>query len=396
MDYDVIVAGHICLDIIPDMQKNTNKNYETMFRPGSMITMGPATLAIGGPVPNTGLAMHILDNKVRMVGKVGDDLFGNAVLDIIRSYGKNMADSMVVDKDVKTSYTFVISLPNLDRFFMHCPGANDTFKVDDVDFSQVEKVKLFHFGYPPIMRTMYEDNGGRLSEMYRKAKQTGVTTSLDLAVPDPEAASGKADWMRILDMVLPFVDIFQPSIEEILYMVRRDLFFSFLEKSQNGDILPFITPKILSEVSYLLMDMGAKTVAIKMGYRGLYLRTSDTRIIEMMGRAKPADPASWANKEYWAPVFKVAAVGTTGAGDSTIAGFLSAVLRGMSPDQALMAANAVGACNVEAADSLGGLRSWDATMQRVAEGWERGELVLDAPDWRYDPEMQLWIGPASR
>ena len=46
----------------------------------------------------------------------------------------------------------------------------------------------------------------------------------------------------------------------------------------------------------------------------------------------PAQPNStaWANYENWSPCFQVDVVGTTGAGDATIAGFLAALLRDMS------------------------------------------------------------------
>ncbi len=50
----------------------------------------------------------------------------------------------------------------------------------------------------------------------------------------------------------------------------------------------------------------------------------------------------------WAPCFDVEVVGTTGSGDATIAGFLSALLRDASPEEAMTMAVAVGACNVEA------------------------------------------------
>jgi hypothetical protein len=88
-------------------------------------------------------------------------------------------------------------------------------------------------------------------------------------------------------------------------------------------------------------------------------------------------------------------VGTAGSGDSTIAGFLSALLRDLPPAAALTAAVAVGACNVEAADTLSGVRPWDEMLRRVASGWERHELRLDAPGWRFDAVSGLWVGPAE-
>ena len=50
----VVVAGHICLDIIPVLAE------EPDLRPGSLVEIGPAALSAGGPVGNVGLALHRL------------------------------------------------------------------------------------------------------------------------------------------------------------------------------------------------------------------------------------------------------------------------------------------------------------------------------------------------
>jgi sugar/nucleoside kinase (ribokinase family) len=105
--------------------------------------------------------------------------------------------------------------------------------------------------------------------------------------------------------------------------------------------------------------------------RGLYLRAAPADVLQRLGRASPTDLARWANFENWLPCFQVDVVGTTGSGDSTIAGFLAALLRNMSPAEAMNVALGVGACNVEAADALGGIRSWDETLHRINAGWAR-------------------------
>src|SRR6185295_13906903 len=110
------------------------------------------------------------------------------------------------------------------RIFLHCPGANDTFGADDIDYSALHQTDLFHFGYPPRMKRLYQNEGAELITMFRQAKATGVTTSLDLAMPDPSTASGQANWPAILKGVLPAVDLFVPSLEEILLMLYPDIF----------------------------------------------------------------------------------------------------------------------------------------------------------------------------
>ncbi|MCS6845522.1 MAG: carbohydrate kinase family protein, partial [Caldilineales bacterium] len=62
----------------------------------------------------------------------------------------------------------------------------------------------------------------------------------------------------------------------------------------------------------------------------------------------------------------------------------------LSAEEAATAAVAVGACNVEAADTLSGLRSWEETMARVAAGWERHTLALTSAGWEWLPDRGLW------
>ena len=88
---EAIVAGHICLDIIPTLMGTT-----TVFAPGRLIEAGKALLATGGPVSNTGLALHTLGVRTRLMGKVGNDLFGQAILQVLRDYEPELATGMVV------------------------------------------------------------------------------------------------------------------------------------------------------------------------------------------------------------------------------------------------------------------------------------------------------------
>ncbi|MDW8072519.1 MAG: carbohydrate kinase family protein [Anaerolineae bacterium] len=390
--HTAVVAGHLCLDVIPTLEVGTEKkSFSTMFRPSSLTVIGPVILSTGGPVSNTGLALHKLGIVTQLMGKIGDDPFGQIVLRLIAAYDPRLTQGMVVDPSVSTSYTIVISPPDVDRFFLHYPGANDTFSAADVRYDVVSQASLFHFGYPPIMRLMYIDNGVQLTEIFRRAKETGVTTSLDMAVPDPTSEAGRVDWRRILQATIPFVDVFLPSVEEMLFMMRRGTYEELSQKvGHGGDILPLITPELLSDLSQELLDWGGKIIGFKLGYRGFYVRTADQATLATLGHACPSNLSAWANQEMWTACFRVQVVGTAGSGDSTIAGFLAALLRDMELVDAVTAAVAVGACNVEAADTLSGVRSWEETWQRITSGWAHHDLHLDTPGWEFDADHHLW------
>jgi sugar/nucleoside kinase (ribokinase family) len=137
-----------------------------------------------------------------------------------------------------------------------------------------------------------------------------------------------------------------------------------------------------------LLEMGSAVVALKAGHRGLYLRSAGPE------RIPPTfDSSVWAKRELWVPCFKSNVVGTTGSGDATIAGFLAGVLHDLGPVEAMTGAVATGACNVEAADALGGIIPWSQVQERIARGWERLPLDINAEGWRFDARRDVWLGP---
>jgi sugar/nucleoside kinase (ribokinase family) len=386
---EVVVAGHICLDVFPTLVGGS-----VQFMPGQTVEAGPAVFSTGGAVSNTGLALHKLGVKTQLMGKVGADLFGQAILQIVEEHGPGLAQGMVVVPGEFSSYSVILSLPNVDRMLIHAPGCNATFGADDVRYEALAAARLFHFGYPPLMERMYANDGVELTTIFRRVKAMSLTTSLDLSMPDPNSAAGRADWHSILSATLPYVDVFLPSAEEILFMLKRPLFDQLIAGSKDSRPLDHISPEVIAELGQTLLDMGTKIVAIKAGDRGLYLRTANGTALAKMGRCWVSEMPAWSERELWSPCFEATVAGTTGAGDATIAGFLMGLLQGMDPIETLAAACAVGACSVEAVDALSGIRSWPETVGRIEAGWQRLPLELGktSTGWRWDTARGVWVG----
>lgn len=380
MEKRAVVAGHICLDIIPHVDHHFD------LEPGRLYEVGAPTMATGGAVSNTGMTMHILGVPVTLMGKIGNDSFGQSVLDVIRRRAPGLEAGMTISPEADTSYSIVINIPGTDRIFLHCPGANATYVASDVNWKAVAKAHLFHFGYPSFMAAMYQDNGRELRTMYRQAKASGLTTSMDPGMPDPAGPAGKVDWKGVLAALLPDVDVFMPSADELLYMLTPDRF-------GQGDNLP---PEELHRLGDTLLGMGAAVSAIKLGKRGMYIRTAGQKRLATMGASKPADLQAWADREMWFPIYKEDKfMGATGAGDASIAAFLTALMRGLTLRDAGFFAAAVGAYNVEAPDSLGGIKSWDETMARIKSGWQKVPFTLNAQGWKQGDDG-AWRGPANQ
>ena len=258
----VLVAGHICLDITPVFSREAG---EVSLDPGKLFVVGPATISTGGAVANAGLAMHFFGVDVTLLGKVGNDRFGELVRSAVQSFG--VKEKIKSDDGCATSYTVVIAPPDVDRTFLHCPGANDAFSEQDITEEDLSGIDLLHFGYPPLMRRMFQQEGEELLRILKKAKEKGVITSLDMAAVDPAAEAGKADWETILKKVLPYVDLFVPSFEELCFMLRRERYEELVQK--GGDLCLLTNIAELRSMAEEALAMGASCVMLKAGAAGI-------------------------------------------------------------------------------------------------------------------------------
>ncbi len=380
-----IVAGHFCLDILPDLSNVPPGKFYDLFQPGHLLEAGNMNIATGGAASNTGINMSKLGVPTSIIARLGLDGFGRIAIQHMEKYVTQEFNHLNLIAGETTSYTIIINPPGIDRIFLHHPGANDAFTDEDVEFTDYQDHVLFHFGYPQLMKSMFADQGKRLIALFKKAKAAGFTTSLDTTFPDPSSAMGKVDWENVLKSVLPYVDIFCPSFEEAFFMLDQTGYQSYIASaSQTGfeEILLKLTEKILT--------FGAGIAFLKLGDNGALIQVSDQLNKDNFGRAWYPALNQWKNQVLWVPSFQVEVVGTTGAGDATIAGFLSAILSEMSIEEAITFAMGVGACNVEAIDSVSGVRTWRETIDRINAGWKKNSMNLDKDLWLWSEMHQLW------
>ncbi len=367
----VIAAGHICLDVTPVFPDKEVERLGDLLQPGKLIHMEGADVSTGGSVANTGLAMKLLGADVSLMGKIGDDAFGKMVQSIFEGYGAQ--EGLLVVHGESTSYSVVLAVPGIDRVFLHDPGANDTFCMEDIPREQLERAALFHFGYPPLMKKMYEDDGAELVNIFRRVKESKVATSLDFAAIDPASEAGAADWEKILEQLLPYVDFFVPSVEELCYMLDRERFAEWQERAGGRDITEILDiEKDVRPLAEQCMSFGAKVLLIKCGAPGMYYRTAGKNALRKISGRVELDVGAWADKEGFETSYVPERVlSGTGAGDTSIAAFLTAVLEGYPPEECMHLATATGACCVAAYDALSGLKSFDELKAKIAAGWPK-------------------------
>ena len=122
-----------------------------------------------------------------------------------------------------------------------------------------------------------------------------------------------------------------------------------------------------------LLELGAKVLMIKCGAPGIYFRTAGRERLRTIGGGigeRIAD--TWADVEYFEESYHVDQVlSGTGAGDTTIAGFLTALLEGCSWQECLHLAAAAGASCVQTYDSLSGLPTLAELKEKIRRGWSK-------------------------
>ena len=307
---DVMCLGIFVVDVI-------GRPIDKLPQKGKLELFENLEIHTGGCANNTAIGLAKLGVSVGAMGKIGQDGFGDVVLKTLHD---NRVDTstLIRDPNAKTSFTFVMVSSDGERTFLHYTGANATLSEADVDIQAIRRSKILHVAGSFVMPKF---DGEPTARILREAQAAGVMTSLD-TVWD---ATGK--WLKTLEPCLPYVDIFLPSIEEARQLTRLE---------SPPDIAAF------------LMDYGIKTVALKMGERGSYVRSRDA--------------------ELNVPAYKVErVVDATGAGDAYVAGFLAGTIMGWSLERTAQLASATGAACVTAVGTTAGIRNLEQTLKFIGE-----------------------------
>lgn len=294
---DVTCLGILVADVI-------GKPVEQLPERGKLALVDRMELHIGGCASNTGVGLAKIGVKTAVIGKVGDDGFGDFLINALERSGVDCT-GVVRDEQSLTSATMVMVHSDGERSFLHYIGANATLRESDVDYDVVKSSKILHVAGAFLMPGF---DGEPTARVLKKAKELGVTTSLDTAW------DSRGNWMKLLEPCLPYVDYAVPSIEEA--------------RMCTGKYDP-------PDVAKALMDKGVGVVALKMGDEGCYIRSKDV--------------------ELSIPIYRVDAVDACGAGDAFAAGFLTGIVNGWDLERTGKFANATGALCVTAIGATTGI-----------------------------------------
>ena len=311
----ILCVGQLVADIVA-------RPVDRLPHPGRCDLIEDLRLVAGGCAANTAGVLAKLGVNVSVVGMVGKDAMGDAVLADLAAVGVDTT-RVLRSLDTPTSAVIVIVDSLGERSFMYRAGGNEKLTNEHIPDSAFSAVNWVHVG--GAMKLAQLD----LSTFLRRARQAGCMTSLDT---DWDVSG---HWMSHLDDALGSIDYLMTNQEE----------GSMLSGTNHPET-----------IGKFLLRRGPRAVVIKRGELG------STLVTHSSCAHFPAYPAD--------------VVDTTCAGDSFVAGFLCGISRGLDLVQAMELGNATGAlCTTDSSHTA--VVSLEAAMQLALSLPERNTTTAD-------------------
>jgi sugar/nucleoside kinase (ribokinase family) len=201
--FDVIVIGELNVDII----LNEIESFPVI---GKEIIANTMSVTLGSSSAIFASNLSSLGPRVAFIGKVGEDNFARVVLDTLER--KNVDTSYIIKStSLSTGATLVLNYDQ-DRAMVTYPGAMTDLRLKDIDQNVLSMARHMHFSSCFMQPGIRND----ITALFRMAKESGLTTSLDTQW-DPEEK-----WDLPLAKLLPYVDVFLPNIQEFKFLTRSN------------------------------------------------------------------------------------------------------------------------------------------------------------------------------
>ena len=154
--------------------------------------------------------LALLGNQVGFHSAIGDDPLGELCLKRLAESGADVSTVKRFARQ-KTGLTVILPRP-AKRYILTYPGVMAEMRFEDLDLDRVFSGKHLHVSSLFLQRALRP----KIAELFRLAKQAGLTTSLDTN-DDPEGR-----WDVDLAEVLKSVDVLLPNEAEACRLARRD------------------------------------------------------------------------------------------------------------------------------------------------------------------------------
>lgn len=296
--FDVLVVGELNVDLILN-------SIDSFPEIGKEKIARDMTLTLGSSSAIFASNLSALGSKVAFIGKIGNDSFGDLVVDSLRGKGVN-TDFLIRSDEWNTGATIVLNY-NQDRAMVTYPGAMEHLVISDISERVLSQARHLHFSSYFLQPGIQPD----IPKLFKCAKDMGLTTSIDIQWDPAEK------WDFNYKEVLPYVDIFLPNEQEIISLTNESSIDSSIDK-----LIPF-----------------ANHIVIKMGSKGSMLVSEGKRIYK----------ESFLNNDI---------IDAIGAGDSFNAGFIFKFTSGSDLTECQVFGNLAGAVNTTAAGGTAAFKDY--------------------------------------
>jgi len=306
-NFDVVVVGELNVDLILNRIAAFPEIGKEILARDMILTLGSSSAIFASNLSSLG-------SRVAFVGMIGNDRFGDLVLSSLKAKKVN-TDFIIRRDDLNTGATIVLNFDQ-DRAMITHAGAMEHLILDDIREEMYTTAAHMHFSsffLQPGLRS-------HVGEMFRKAKNYGLTTSLDTQW-DPEEK-----WRFEYSRILPHVDVFLPNEAELLNL--------------TGKADPMSALDAIADYAHI--------VALKQGNRGSLV----------MHKEKRTHLPAFLNENV---------VDAIGAGDSFNAGFIHQWVHKRPIDECQRFGNLTGAVSTTAAGGTTAFSDYHSVMEIARE-----------------------------
>lgn len=315
-EFDCLCAGIVVADTVC-------RPVPRFPRPGGLELTDGISLTVGGCAANVAADLAQLGRAAAIVGRVGTDVFGTAVRDMLQTAGV-CCDYLAESAARQTAATMIVNIAGEDRRFIHTLGANTEFTGGEVTASMLQRCRVLSLGGYGLVESLTAET---VAALFESARAAGVTTVLDVVLPGP------LDFATRLAPILPFTDYFLPNDDEAKLLTGLN------------------DPRAQAERFHAA---GANTVVITAGDRGATLVSATHRLRSGAHRIDVVD--------------------ATGSGDAFLSGFIHGLLNDADVATCLRYGSALGALCANSAGATTGIPSPEDLEQFVLDN----ELLIES------------------
>jgi len=214
---DVTSIGDVNIDILTEPIERIEENEQSIIE--------EMRIKVGGGAANFAIWLSNLCMRVRLIGLVGNDYFGNFIKEQLRKIGVDLKLKTINER---TGITFGIQFKDGSKKLITYRGTNKLFSIDHIKISEIEGEVVYFSGYN-LLESLRKD----LPTLLEELKNNGKVISFD---PDLKAGIkfDKNEFLR----VAKFVDImFLNEREASLIAKNLDWFKGrtiVIKRGENG------------------------------------------------------------------------------------------------------------------------------------------------------------------